>query len=469
MSVLNNRKQINDHDVVLKFVKVSEQELEQVTRVIGLIRVKHLIEVIDTFDLEANPRDARVGAVTAQIIESLEKTPDLFAVKSKGILIAASECERGDRNRYAITISDPSIEGILDGGHNTMAIGIYILQQVLGDDAAKEIKQIKIWQDFKKVWDNNRDKVTEYRQNLDVDSVEFEALVPVELLIPSDAHPAQSDTFSRALLDVCAARNNNVQLKTEAFANQAGFFDGLKESIKQRDAGLVERIEWRPNEGGDLKVSDIISLLWIPLSKVLENEEYLDETGRKIEAPSATQIYSSKGECLTRFERLMSSKEVSTTSNGDYKRELKNSKIKSAFDMAYDLMRIYDQICMDFPSSYNKVGIYGRITAVKKMNTKAGASSTKFLAKKLDTKSPEGFLIPLVYAAISLIGRNEDGTLHWKTDPLKFYQDHMDEVTVRYQQMIEIMDYDPQKVGKQGISYITTKDGFDSALLKSGK
>lgn len=458
-------KGISDHDLVLKFQKVAEQELEQVTRVIGVIKIKHLIDVIDKLELEANPRDAKVGSVTSSIIESLEKTPDLFAVKSKGILIAAAECFRGDRNRYAISINDSSVEGILDGGHNTMAIGMYVLQQVLGEEATKQLKKIKVWHEFRDVWKSNKSAIDEYRQNLDDNQTEFDTLIPVELLIPSSGEVADIDLFSRALLDICAARNNNVQLRTEAFANQQGFFDDIKSIIASRDNELAERIEWRPNEGGDIKVADVISLLWIPLSVLLKNETILDEDGRKVEAPNATQLYSSKGECLTRFERLMSSPSVSTSSNGDYRRELKNIKVKSALDMAYDLLRIYDQVCLDLPSAYNKVGIYGRITAVKKMNSKSGGK-TKFLSKKLDTKSPEGFLIPLVYAAKALINVKPDGTLEWKTDPIKFFQEHLEDVVVRYQQIIEVMDYDPQKVGKKDLSYLTAIDGFEKALLR---
>ena len=35
-----------------------------------------------------------------------------------------------------------------------------------------------------------------------------------------------------------------------------------------------------------------------------------DEDGRQVEAPVAQNIYRSKGDCVTRFERLMSSPDV---------------------------------------------------------------------------------------------------------------------------------------------------------------
>ena len=56
-------------------------------------------------------------------------------------------------------------------------------------------------------------------------SASRDALVPVELLVPNVASEAGREKFLNNILDICAARNNNVQLKEETIANQSGVFD----------------------------------------------------------------------------------------------------------------------------------------------------------------------------------------------------------------------------------------------------
>jgi hypothetical protein len=77
-------------DLTLKFEQAASQRSGYVNRITGLVKIKHLIPLISELNLDANPRDSKVGAVTAAIRESLETTPEIFAFKSKGILLAAS-------------------------------------------------------------------------------------------------------------------------------------------------------------------------------------------------------------------------------------------------------------------------------------------------------------------------------------------------------------------------------------------
>ena len=53
----------------------------------------------------------------------------------------------------------------------------------------------------------------------------------------------------------------------------------------------------------------------------------------------------------------------------DYRRELINPTVQSAFEIAVDLPVLYNYIFENFPNLYNKSsGNYGNIAAVKKMN-----------------------------------------------------------------------------------------------------
>jgi hypothetical protein len=117
-----------------------------------------------------------VGSVTTAILESLETTPELFPFKSKGILIGTSSYVALQRNRFELAFEDPASEGILDGGHNMLAIGLHMLSAVAEE---KEIARINLWEDMKELW-------TDYRMDLEREKESFDFLVPVELLVPSD-------------------------------------------------------------------------------------------------------------------------------------------------------------------------------------------------------------------------------------------------------------------------------------------
>ena len=109
--------------VIIKFDFSAEQTVGDITKIVGLTMAKYLVPIIDVLDLEANPRSSKTGPVTAAIQESIETDPTVFPFKTKGILLAASQYERLERNRVKITPENPAIEGILDGGHNTSPSG----------------------------------------------------------------------------------------------------------------------------------------------------------------------------------------------------------------------------------------------------------------------------------------------------------------------------------------------------------
>ncbi|MDB5710527.1 MAG: hypothetical protein JWL96_2597 [Sphingomonas bacterium] len=111
----------------------SENSIAGIKRYTGFVRGRDLYALFDHVSLEANPRAAKVGSVTSAILESLRETPELFPFKSKGILIGTSGYEALQRNRFELNFEDPESEGILDGGHNMLAIGLHMLSEVADD------------------------------------------------------------------------------------------------------------------------------------------------------------------------------------------------------------------------------------------------------------------------------------------------------------------------------------------------
>ena len=81
--------------VTIRLKEFSEQTINpNIRRIIGLLPARFIVGIIDELDLEANPRNSRLGAVTSGIIDSIRQDEDssarLFPFKTKGILLAAS-------------------------------------------------------------------------------------------------------------------------------------------------------------------------------------------------------------------------------------------------------------------------------------------------------------------------------------------------------------------------------------------
>lgn len=461
-------KTINSN-IIIKFEESGEQTVGNITKIVGLVKAKYMIPIIDSLNLEANPRSSKTGAVTDAIQETIENDPNLFPFMTKGILLAAAQYERLERNRIKIMPEDPTVEGILDGGHNTLAIGLYLLKQAM-DLAGKSMnRNSKTWDDFKALWEENRDLIDEYisalQNNPDLDDFSF--LVPVELLVPRDVNDSNCVfEFKNELLNVCAARNNNVQLQVSAKANQKGYFDDLKKMMEEYDPKIAQRIEWKTNDGGDIKAQDLVALAWIPLNLI--NPVRDEDLERTIEAVAPNKLYSGKGACLTQFEKLMSSPDVTIESDKTYKRELGNDEVESAFRIAVELPTLYDYIYEMFPQYYNATGgLYGRISAVKGLNEKRKKKEAPFTGKKIDTLSPDGFIVPLVYGLQALMEKktiNGKEQIVWTQAPLPFLMNNLEKIVRSYSGILSMCDYDPQKVGKKLTTYDTALNTFKMAV-----
>ena len=454
--------------VTIKFDFPSEQTVGEITKIVGLVKAKYLIPAIDNLDLEANPRSSKTGPVTDAIQDSIEYDPMIFPFKTKGILLASSQYERLDRGRIRISPANPEIEGILDGGHNTLAIGLFILRQAIENKALSFPKGAKTWDEFKQLWKANRSTVEEYlealRKDPELNDIDF--YVPVELLVPRDVRDYNSvELFKNNLLEICAARNNNVQLQVSAKVNQLGYFKELKKLMDDRNQTLSKRIEWKPNDGGDIKAQDIVALAWIPLNLITPVK---DTNGRVIEPVLAQNLYRGKGSCLKQFDRLMSSFDVTNATSADYQRELSNLEVLSAFKIAVELPELYDYIYKSFPDLYNMAGgLYGRISAVKKLNEKRKDKKTPFTEIVIDTVSPEGFIVPLVYGLQALMERriiNGRSEIVWTQSPRVFLENNLKKIVAHYAGIFSMCDYDPQKIGKNPQSYAQALAGFKMAI-----
>lgn len=127
--------------VIIRFHEFSiQQNSAPINRINGVMYGSSMVDLIDEFInekyssddmelLEANPRNPKKNNITELIIETLNEKKELFPLMSKGVLLSVSTCKPLERNRFEITFNNPKVHGILDGGHNALAIAIYILQR----------------------------------------------------------------------------------------------------------------------------------------------------------------------------------------------------------------------------------------------------------------------------------------------------------------------------------------------------
>lgn len=439
----------NNYDVTLKFDEVAVQRLATTTRVYGLVKFKQIAQLIIHLDLQANPRNSKVGPVTNSILGTLSTTPALFPLKSKGIVLAAREYEALDRGRYEIEFVDREIEGVLDGGHNLLAIGLFLLDNAIEDEKAKKIvKQIKTWDDFKTQFAIFSPVLKEYFAS---EAAELEYQVTVELILPKSNDEIDVDDFESCLFEIQEARNNNAALQLYSRSNKQGYFDDLR---KKTAPEVVDKIEWKTNDSGDLKVADLIALAWIPLL-ALEFRP-MGSNGKPLRLPSRTDTYANKGTCVARFHEYMGSSDVTIKNTAGS--ELKSKEVQSAFELSTPLPALYDLMERKLADAYNaNGGRYGAIASVAKLNSSGKAGFTKWTSQHLPVKSPAGFLAPLIFSAQALIRSKSDGTLEWELDPIEFFGNdaNFQFIVGKLRQiMIEAhVDSDPQRVGKKDSVY----------------
>jgi hypothetical protein len=381
-----------------------------------------------------------------------------------GIRTLAGYAERAltlrDRARDELNFNDPAYEGLLDGGHNMLALGTFLLSHVMNE---KDVKKLKLWEDMKAAWSVNREAIYAMRD-------EFAFKVPVELLLPSNPEDDEVvSEFRLALIDICAARNNNAQLTVEAKANQRGFYEQIK---RRMPSHIADRVEWKTNEWDSddrrpIKVRDIVALAWIPLG-VLEESGLLPthtENGSALNFDVLPQnIYRNKGELSQLFDKLMEHPDISKQKNGP-QYEMHNTAIASAFDILSSLPALYDKIFVEMGDAYNKStnGKFGKIKEVRV--PKRGSAFSPYTHQASEYGVPDGYVIPILYGLKALMHVRE-GRLEWITDPAAFLDRHMKALVGAFKMPMEMAGFDPQKIAKSENSYLFMVGEVEKSLLK---
>jgi hypothetical protein len=414
----------------------SSNEGVRLNKISSAISPSNFIKLLHYADNKVNPRDAKINKITKSINETLEVSPELFFFKSKGILVATMNCRSLDRNRVEMTFDDVDYEGIMDGGHNALAIANFLIG-VLMD------QKVKTWEECKEFWDTNYDEIVEKFQQREQ---AFRFSIPLEIISPNNEEGAIDDYYDH-LKEICSARNNNVQLTEVAKGNQSGYYDYLKEILGD-DFSII----WKSGEPGKTRSEDVISLATIPLMFLAKN----NLLPKGIKSLNKTSIYSQKGKCVDFFNEVMEDKElISGVDKG--RSYLKSKVVKSALEMTKDILPFFDRLYLNFPNMYNgNGGSFGRITSVVNKESKVPFFTTD---EHCAYQYPAGFLYPLAYGLISLMEYDEaNETVNWKVNPEDISIDDIE--MTQYVNIIKLAAYDPQKVGKNETFYNQAEEMF---------
>lgn len=441
----------------------------RLNKLIGTIPLESFASLITHADLDANPRIAKKSKVTDDIEESLETDADIFEFKTKGVLVAAAMVEELERNRFRLTFEEPQLEGILDGGHNTLAIGRHILRRVLtehfDDEAAADavVHRVRRWEDLRAVWDEHANVVHDHKKELGV------AAVPAEIIFPSEDVDGLQ-VFRDKILSINAARNNNAALKEEAKAFKKGVYDPIKDRL---DPEVQKQVEWKTNEGGRLKSRELVALSLIPLSKL-----YFESLNSVRKNP--TVLFSSKGQCVEIYNNLTKEEGVARKQQASGEvLEIIDPGVLSALDRMAEFPRLFDLIYQRIPRACNDVSPgFGRIRTVsvfdpnkyvrgaKDQRYLRSRPKTHFYQQEVDYKFGDGWVYPFLWG-LSAILEIRDGKVEWKTDPEEFIEEHLTTVMEVVYSFMKAFAFDPAKFGKDNGVYGAAFQFFEKAYTDS--
>lgn len=412
----------------------------KINKIVSSISPSNFIKLLKFADNQVNPRIATVNKITKSIHETLRSSPELFWYKSKGILLATESCKILDRNRVEVTLENVVFEGIMDGGHNTFAIAIYFIEELFGE-------KIRTWDACKEFWLENYSEIeNRFLERKD----EFVFSIPIEIISPNEQDGSLEEFYDH-IAEICAARNNNVQLRETAKGNQVGFYDYLKTQLDGFD------IIWKTGDKGKIKSEDVISLATIPLLFLKNNNLLPDD----IKGLSKISIYSQKGKCIDFFNEVMDHSEVSEEKNG--KHILKDNYVKSALALTEDILRFFDRMFIAFPDLYHEAspGKFGRISIVNhNKETKVPFYTTE---EKSTYQYPFGFFYPLVAGLTSLMEMDETNSqIRWKYNPSQLDLNDLD--LTQYVNIIKLANFDPQKIGKGDVFYKEAENTYEKMV-----
>ncbi len=190
------------------------------------IKVTDLPQELDRF-MEVNPRvpkrskDTLTGPVVAGILKTLRESPEDMALKNQGIYLLVDRAEfvkgTGGRGRLTLTFANPSLHGIVNGGHTFAAICEALSDE---DATSDELDQVS------------------------------KAYVRLHLMegVPQDK-----------VSDIAEGLNKSKPVDNPSLMNLQGLFDDIKHVMKDHHGENV--ISYHQGDSGSIYVTDILTYM----------------------------------------------------------------------------------------------------------------------------------------------------------------------------------------------------------------
>ncbi len=410
----------------IKFVDSTDLEIGGIRRIVGVTRVRDLVSLISAATLDSNPRKPKRNDITDSICGELRNRDFLFTYKTRGLLVGSANVIQKSNNHFQVDLVDQQIEGILDGGHNTLAIGLTILEAATGRPS--EVAKISDWKEFKNYWSANKGAVDYWTAEIGTDSFK-DMLIGLEFILPSDVNDLNSvELFKRSIIDICSARNTSTPLKTSTMLGKLGLLEPLKERIGEP---YLSRIQWEQNGQGSVKSDDLISMTLVPFKAMLKYHQVLNKAGRPMTVKAANSLYAGRTAGVKNYGDLMQS-DTLTKRTSDYKRVIYGSEIESVFDLAATLPEIYDEIYSLFPASFdaNSEKSLMSLQSIIDWNHRHRLHlRLPYSGAPVDKVFPEALIQPILRGLELLIGFDSfERKLFWMKEPISFLNDHMSDL-----------------------------------------
>jgi len=464
--------------LIIKVDNHSLQTTRDLRKTIGTIGLKECAKVINSNDLDANPRKAKVGTITDQVLDTLNFDSEMFRFRNKGFLLIANNLYKLERNRVSIDFENSKYEGLGDGGHTLLGIGMYLLKFTNISEEAIAKQKIRTWDAFIDFWRTimTPENFESLLENIDKHEEkilqENRVAVPVEIVTPTEVGRM---SFEQNAYDICEARNNNVSLTITTRSNQRGYYDPLKPVM---DPYIEERTQWKDNEDLDVtptfSVKDVVSLTMIPLYK-LQQAGLLHKDVKSI-SPSYT--YNGKGNAVQIFNSIIelegglandNDKEVS--SDDMIKNIKSNSVLMSALSSMRQIPSLVDTVYSLMPDAYQRyvVNRFGKSSTKKKFTTLQGVKkysrtkkgeeyisrqqTTPFYSQPSEYQIPAGFYMPFVAGIHEMLEIKNNQVVWGVESPSEFIEQNVDTILEPFFDYLVDDNPDPTVVGKKAKVY----------------
>ena len=314
--------------------------------------------------------------VPKEIRSSLRDKPSEFYFKNRGLLVLADEVMFDNKtNMVELRFSDPSMNGLADGGHTYRVIRNHI--EGLPEDERKEV----------------------------------DAFVSMECL--------EGFKTREEVVPIIEARNNSTPVLEQSTLELLGSFDKIKEVLKSKP--YAPRIFYKQYEEAlgetpkDIGVKEILSYLYC------FDAESFDEKSHPIRA------YSSRAAVVDYFKENKSRLEK-------YIPLL--PEILELHDRIYlQIPKVYNKSKKG--ADGEKGGKFGKLKGVDKVE-RGPKEELVFTGEESDFRIPSGFIYPILASFRNLV-RVEQGKCSWKDDPFKVFGDlEEDLVTVVGEQALAL-------------------------------